>query len=299
MASVRGLIINLPEQQARRERLLSQLELLGQSASYQLLEAERGSEDPQQRRGLHRGEDGLWRSVLKALSSEMQAAEYLHLLEDDALLSAPFFRWLESLPADPPPAMLLFTDMYVGPANYRNLLALMRQALASKTLGWLPGTAYSGCTSSWLIHRAHLPQVRQELESHYHGAEQRIPIDNYLRRLIQNGSLSAMVALPFLTSIDLSSQRSSSIQDGENAKVLATRLFGTLLRRRLSVLRSATDLETLGPLMGELMHADQLNQWLAATVALADDMGVFRYRLDRRLLDEPGNPQREAISEEE
>lgn len=296
MASVRGLIINLPEQQARRERSLAQLQQLGQAASYALLEAERGCDDPLERRGLSRGEDGLWRSVLKALSSDLRDAEYLHLLEDDAQLSPQFFPWLASVPADPPPVMLVFTDMYVGPMNYGDLLNLMRQALASQRFGWLSGDAYSGCTSSWLIHRSHLPGVRQALESYYHGAQQRIPIDNYLRRLIQEGTLTARVSLPFLTSIDLASQRGSTIQAEEAPRVLATRLFEALLRRRLSLLQSAEDLEPLGGLIGELMTGDQINQWLAGTAKFGTNIQMYRYRLDPRLLDEPDNPQRQEAA---
>lgn len=291
MASVRGLIINLPEQQARRERLLAQLDQLGQRPSYELLEAERGAEDARERRGLGPGEDGIWRSVLKALRCDLGAAEYLHLLEDDAVLSSAFFRWLEALPVDPPEVTILFTDMYAGPSIYSNLLAVKRQALQSQQLVWLSGSAYSGCLSSWLIHRSHVDQVRRELEDYYQQAEQRIPIDNYLRRLFQQGTLKAGISMPFLTSIDLPAQRNSSIQVGESARVHATRLFGSILRRRLSVLQSPQDLEGLAELIDALMSPEQLNQWLETTTKLAKEMDLFRYRLDPRLLGEPGNPQ--------
>jgi len=293
MATVRGYIINLPEARERRQRLQSQLHQLGISQHYQWFEAQRGASSPAKRRGLSPGEDGLWRSVLQLLhQAELGQADYLHILEDDAEVSGAFWQWLTGLSTKPSQEQLLFTDMYAGASVFPGLLSALQPIRANRQQAWLGGKAYTGCTTSWLIHRAHLPLVRQRLSEAYGAMAARIPIDNLLRRLIQSGQLSARVSLPFLTSIHLGDQRHSAIQQQEDHAIHHTRLLGALLRRRLSVLHTSTDLEMLGPLLASLLGPEGLDAWLAERlVPDLQQRKALRYRLDRRLLQEPGNPQ--------
>jgi hypothetical protein len=293
MASVRGYIINLPEAEERRQRLQRHLHQLGIASHYQWFTAQRGARSSDERRGLSPGEDGLWRSVLLLLEqAELGSASYLHIVEDDAELSGAFWQWLCALDAQAPLEQILFTDMYAGASVYPGLLKALQRLRQQKGQGWLGSKAYTGCTTSWLIHRDHLAQVRQVLLKAYSQDEARIPIDNFLRRLLQSGQLRARVSLPFLTSIHLGEQRGSSIQLEETRAIQCTRMLGALLRRRLSVLHTADDLKDLGPLLEALLGADATDEWMAHQLLPAlQQRKALRYRLDPRLQHEVGNPQ--------
>jgi hypothetical protein len=296
MASVSGYIINLPEAVERRERLERHLHQLGIASHYTWFEAQRGADESNARRGLSPGEDGLWRSVLHLLErAELGSADYLHIVEDDVELSRQFWQWLCALAPQAPQEHILFTDMYAGCSVFTALLGVAQQIRQRQEQGWLGGQVYTGCTTSWLIHRQHLDQVHQRLLEAYNQPTTRIPIDNLLRRLLQTGHLSARISLPFLTSIHLGAQMCSSIQLEESPAVQSTRLLGTVLRRRLSVLSTAQDLLELGPLLEALLGSDNTDQWLAEVlIPHLHRQGALRYRRDPRLLVEPGNPQATA-----
>jgi hypothetical protein len=102
----------------------------------------------------------------------------------------------------------------------------------------------------------------------------------------------AAISLPFLTSINLAEQSSSSIQQDEDPAVNATRLFGALLLRRLSVLDQPEDFGTLGSLLSPLLDSDRVNQLLATgLIPELQKQHALHYRFDPRLLAEPGNDQ--------
>jgi hypothetical protein len=292
MAALAGRVISLPVAKARQARLASHLQSLGIHKHYSFFPALRGSVEPDERRGLSPGEDGLWKSVLAVLSEPLSGADYLHILEDDAELSHQFWRWLQRQPQHNSEIHLLFTDMYAGPTLYPALLARAQQARQDNQIQWLAGQAYTGCTTSWLIPQQQVSTVRRALEDAYHNSAARIPLDNQLRRLVLSGELKAAISLPFLTSINLAEQTSSSIQQDEPAAVQATRLLGALLRRRLSVLQQPDDLQPLGSLLATLLDSATLDQWLATGLIPAlQHHQALRYRFDARLLAEPDNGQ--------
>jgi GR25 family glycosyltransferase involved in LPS biosynthesis len=293
MARIRGYVINLLEAAERRGRMAQQLTDLELLPHYRLFEAKRGSSSEESRRGLSQGEDGLWRSVLALLrSAPLDEADYLHILEDDAVLTQAFCNWITKLSRDSPKHQIWFTDMYAGASVYPSLYALVKKTRANEAQAWMGGKGYTGCTSSWLIHRDHIQKVHNELAYAYNNLEKRIPIDNLLRRLLQEGKLTAQISIPFLTSIHLDEQQQSSIQTQETIAVQATRVFGAILRRRLSHAQSPEDARLLGPTLAQLLPEEEINEWLAQD--LIDNLKqrkALRYRYDPRLLEEKGNPQ--------
>lgn len=295
MEQAEGIIINLPEAKARKERLTQHLQNLGLGSKYIYFPALRGSTSAAERRSLSPGEDGLWKSVLTILKEHRSKATYLHILEDDAELSPQFWQWLKNQTEHISNHHILFTDMYAGPTVYPKLLKLVNQARKANQISWLSGQAYTGCASSWLIPSQHQTTVYSALAQAYHNSAHRIPLDNQLRRLIADGKLKAAISLPFLTSINLAEQATSSIQQDEAAAVKATRLLGALLRRRLSVLQQPEDLEALGPLLSTLLDGASLDQWLATgLIPTLQEQQALRYRFDPRLLSEPDNDQAES-----
>jgi GR25 family glycosyltransferase involved in LPS biosynthesis len=297
VAAVRGFCINLPAQQRRRERVLQHLQSLELPGRYQLFEARCGDPDPAPRRGLSRGEDGLWRSVLALLEQLLQPGaledvDLVHILEDDVELSPQFCRWLGALDLSAlrDDLDLLFTDMYAGPTVFPNRHAFFEDAFATNQLRWLAGNEYTGCTSSWLIPAGRLQRVQALLQGAY-AQPRPIPIDNLLRQLLLAGELQGVISVPFLTSIDLQSQALSAIQDQSEQAVAVTARVADRLRRHLSVLRQPDDLADLLPLLAQLLPAERLSAHLGQLVAAVQAERGFKYSYDPRLLDQAGNPQ--------
>ena len=290
MATFEGVIISLPEAKLRRRNIKQNLKKLGHTNNYKWFPAIQGSHDQKNRKGLSKGEHGLWLSILTILESSIDTkSDYLHLLEDDAVLSSQFFEWVTRLPSEPSNTNIYFTDMWVGKQNFHGLKDLAKIAKKKNKTIAITDKSYSGCTASWLIHKKHIPYVRSLLR---HGFETinstRIPLDNFIRRLIYSSKLSVKVSLPFLTSIDLYEQYESSIQDSAIKAVQATRVLECLLRRRLSVLSEPKDLNITSQILNDLMTSEEIDEWLAESLLpYLEGKNKYQYTMDKRLAIEP------------
>lgn len=294
MATLEGRIISLPEAKSRRDAITQNLASLGQTNAYKFFTAIRGSDNHHNRQGLSKGEHGLWKSVLTILGNSAKIkSDYIHILEDDSTLSNDFFQWAKHLPKESSNTHIYFTDMWVGKQNFYDLKKLAEKAKKENTTISITDKSYSGCTSSWLIHKEHIPYVRKLVENEFSTMNTtRIPLDNFIRRLVHSGELNVKVSLPFLTSIELKEQYNSSIQTTLSKSILATRLFECLLRRRLSVLSESKDLDILSSILNDLMNADEIDNWLTdSLIPYLEAQKKYRYFVDTRLAEEPGNEQ--------
>ncbi|MCB4378580.1 glycosyltransferase family 25 protein [Synechococcus sp. MU1650] len=294
MASIEGRIISLIEAKSRQQNIYNNLKSLKQFHNYQFFTAIRGSDRKLERRGLSKGEHGLWQSVLSILDDTKNIkGNYIHLLEDDAVISDQFFRWAENLPVKAGTAHIYFTDMWVGKQNFSQLKSISTEAKKSNKIFLVKDKGYSGCTSSWLIHKDHIPHVRSLLKHGFQEASRaRIPIDNFIRSLIYKGQIRVKISLPFLTSICLKDQYKSSIQDSSTESILATRLFECFLRRRLSVLSRPQDLKALQYVLNAFMTTNEIDDWIEEIlIPFFERNNKYRYTLDTRLAGEPRNEQ--------
>jgi GR25 family glycosyltransferase involved in LPS biosynthesis len=309
---VRGFVLNLASAAQRRDRITSHLAQMALPGRYDIIEARLGNSDKQHRGQLSVGEDGLWQSCLALLEqalAENLAVDYIHILEDDCILSTQFCAWAHRIVADKmPPHALLFTDMFVEATLFAQLQPHAAAAFAEQRVQVMPGVHYSGCTASWLIPLAMLQPLLAHLrEAYQRPGHEKLPLDIQLRDSIHARALDAGVTFPFLTSIDLNDQASSSIQNQKQASVAATNHFNAMLRKRLSYCRDDSDFTDLGPTLCQILNpssktikqeeSSRLNndQWLKQLALELDEKRMFRYSFDQRLLHQPGNPQAEAL----
>lgn len=298
---IRGFVLNLASASARRERIRNHLSNLPLPGRYELVQAQVGSTDANQRGQLTRGEDGLWRSCLAVLAKVANLAEpidCIHLLEDDAVISREFCGWAKRVQIDQlAENTVIFTDMFVESTLFAQLQPEAAKAFAQQTIQLLAGQHYSGCTASWLIPHRQIECLRAALTQAYHQpADQRLPLDIAIRQLLQEKRLEGAVTFPFLTSIELHEQGQSSIQDQRQPQVEASNRFNALLRRRLSFCRETNDYASLGNLLTTLFNDATMEPWLAQLALDLHHRKVFRYIHDPRLLHLPNNPQAEGLS---
>ena len=297
---IQGYVLNLPSCEQRRERIRQQLRSLPLPGHYAIVNAQTGSEDPNLRGILSTGEDGLWRSVLALLKRCQQQrieADYLHILEDDSTISKQFCHWAKTFQPTPEQrGAVVFTDMFIDVSYFKECLPKAQQLIPQSSHGWFNGEHYTGCTSSWLIPLSELARISGLLQKAFSApANNRLPLDHCLRQLIHAKQLHALVIFPFLTSVNLDHQLSSSIQTMPSGAVQATNLFNTILRRHLSYCRNADDLQIIGPILSQLLNDQQLDDWLVSLANQLDEQRAFRYLRDPRLLEMHGNPQAEGI----
>ena len=161
MDKVFGRYINLASSKRRRKEMQEQFMQLGVVQFYKRFEAETGDEYIAQKKNLKKGELGLWRSWLKLLNEEannLQDYEYLHILEDDAVLSNEFIALANNLNKWENKYDLLVTDMYVNPSIY-GVFDSTYKSLMSKRNIILTEKNYTGCTSSCLIPKHRIKKI--------------------------------------------------------------------------------------------------------------------------------------------
>jgi GR25 family glycosyltransferase involved in LPS biosynthesis len=166
---------------------------------------------------------GCYHSHMKALDLARRQEGFFHVLEDDAILSAGVGPFLESeeLARLLEKYDLVYLDMWVDPKE----AAVRRYYDALKHPGPmdLKGTRI-GCVSSYVVSPRSARKLLRLLRN------EKPPTDVIISRLVQAGSVTAAVMVPFLTGIDINFGSHSAIQkmpveDQRRYVMLRTRFF--------------------------------------------------------------------------
>ena len=305
---VKGYFINLEESKERRIAISRHLNELGCAEQYSRFPAVRGEANSIMRRGLTRGEQGLWITWMNLLASEADNTEdyeYLHIIEDDALLGKDFLSFMQSLKKQEIKFDMLVTDMYVNPAVYLKLANTKRRLEKKNEISITPNL-YTGCLSSCIIRKTNLPKIFKLLKLAYYGEEDLIPLDNYFYRLVNEKRINICSTMPMLTSIRIEDINKSTIQNNqeEDSRINASRKICTFLRRDLSIIKREADITKL--LVEALIDLeDQKNNrggdsniknlLLDTLVKLIYSNKLLRYKVEPRLANEPFNEQSREV----
>lgn len=270
-----GVFLNLPRSEKRRTALLAHLAEVGAADRYRHFPAVDGrAVAAQHPTSLAPGNLGLWLSheqVLQMLGPTPTA--HLHLIEDDAVLprnAVPQFEgMLQRLDQEAPDWDLLFTDVFLAPhpgwfrqfANFRQ-----RHAETGKhTLVDLANAFFAG-TSSLFINKASVGKYAALLAGNW---QRGLPIDIFLRSLVNEGKLKAYLTVPHLTSISPeanASEISGRFHRSRQVCELYRRAFfqEANLVALLEEMQSLTATAKVPPLAGLYLHTESFmlsDQW--------------------------------------
>jgi hypothetical protein len=228
-APFRGFFINLDRNQTRLANMTRQLADVGMSDFYSRVPAVNGATlGPEYQTTLDRGNLGLWITHERLIEANRSSDVHLHIMEDDALLpkdaSKSFAALLERADNSSPGWDLIFTEIYLqmGVALFR-LVTKAKEAFAQHGqvgLAPLKQIPFAG-TSSIFINKRSLDKYLRLMAGNW---KQGFPIDLFLRSLISNGSLNALVTLPFLTSLSPETTE-SDIRGGLNESHLVLNIY--------------------------------------------------------------------------
>jgi len=221
-----GRYINLDRSPARRDKLEQQLRALGIEHAYHRFCAIDGVPPGANAGAVTPREYGCFASHTTLLREGIQARTHLHVVEDDALLSADFMPVMSKLIGHGllDKFDILFTDVFVPLDLYLiNLYERVRrdntrldsvtgqEMLKDIAVFDLQNRVWA-CTSSYVVSQRSVARV-SDLLGDALAAGPKVPIDLVLRHLVDSGALKAAVILPFLTSIDLSLDLDSTIRE--------------------------------------------------------------------------------------
>ena len=303
MPTILGKYINLARSAERRKIMELHLDDLGLTEIYQRFEAETGDPKEAEQKNLSKGELGLWRSWLKLLKQETensQSYDYLHIIEDDAILSQQLKTLINNIERWQNKFDILVTDMYVNPSIYNNFESTYRPMIHENKIAILQKN-YTGCTSSCIIPREKVKKVKDMLEKYFNENKEVIPIDNYLRRINADGALKICCTAPFVTSVRLDSHEESTIQKikNHNECIKRSQRICLLLRRELSTVGSPIDVcERLIKELSYLIENNTMKRSLKSDILVKEltryayKNGLLAYALEPRLANEPDNNQR-------
>lgn len=305
MAKIAGRYINLKRSTERRKQIESQFKILGLINTYKRFEAVEGDANEAKSRGLSCGELGIWRSWLKLLreegSKEIKEYDYLHIMEDDIIITKDFFSLTNKLSAKRPKCEIIATDMYVNPSVYRAISKdHMNRKLKREYAVYTD--LYTGCCVSMLIHKECIDKVLTILENNFKEEKLLLPLDNFLRYLVRNNKLVVGRCAPFVTTINKSSIEESTIQKRKESPqvVLLTQELCTVLRQHLSTYEPKGTVQELTELMRKIaeLNEDNTKEMFEADLIrnildICDSQQLLRYQYDRRLEGQPDNEQME------
>jgi len=236
----RGFFLNLDRSQARLDSMNAQLAAVGMSQAYQRVPAVDGpSLGPEYQTNLDRGNLGLWITHERLIEANRSSDSHLHILEDDSQLPKDA---AQSLPAmlqqadkTHPAWDLIFTEVYLhmGISIFR-LVSKAKEAFHQThqpVLAPLKQIPFAG-TSSVFVNKRSLEKYLRLLSGQW---KQGLPLDLYLRSLINAGSLNALVTLPFLTTLSENTAQSEI----QNAPLNQSHLVLNIYRR--SVFKDADE----------------------------------------------------------
>ena len=243
---VRGLFINLDRMTARRQRIEAEIRRFDLSEAYARLSAIDGKAVVG---GVRAGMAGCFLSHRKAIETARRIGGIVHILEDDAILSA---RLKDFLPSPACAAALdrfdlVFLDMWVlrDEKSVRRYQEALRRAGNGLFFMDLRGAKISSA-DSYLVGPRSVDKVAALL-----GAEAslgpRMAVDQFYSRMVAAGRLTAAVVLPFLTCVDIETGSRSSIQAMDREE---QRRF-VMLRTAFFVDRDRQPAFALPPLGGE------------------------------------------------
>ena len=304
MAKIRGRYINLASSVDRRKILTENLVNMGCQHAYTRFNAFEGDENEGDRKGLSKGEHGIWKSWIELLKQEEKVKQkhdydYLHIVEDDVVISREFLKFADELPKERLKAEIIVTDMYTNISVYKELKKTVYENIRKKDERYRLLDAYTGCLSSCLLHRNTISNLLHKLEKEFKTSSELIPLDNYLRRESLKKEIRIYCTLPYLTSVHISSISESTIQNRqkEPRAILISQNYCTYLRIKLSVYRDSIKtsdfIEAISSLMREIKN-DQ-RQSTEIEVDIFNDFmqkeKVLRFKPDERLKNEEDNEQ--------
>lgn len=215
-----GYFINLDRSTERRASIEAQLETAGLTDAYQRLAAVDGS-SLKAPIGLSKGEWGCLQSHLAVLK-QAPTGRFVHILEDDAILSRGFVRKMSSLLKSKLRGYdLIFTD--VAPTDWpfstvRKLKhewdSLTGDAVRIIDLKGFPG----GGADSYFVNPRSIAKVREFVEQEA-SSFVASPIDVIYGRGVSSGKLTAALTFPFLSAVDIQFGMYSEIGDIRTAPV--------------------------------------------------------------------------------
>ena len=299
MARVKGYYINLEGSRNRRERIQRHIDEEGLSDSYQRYEAIDGTKCDPRGRNLTSGELGLWETWISLLEKETLSNDYefLHVMEDDCVISKEFKDFCTQLPDSPLGSDLIMTEMYVNPSAYRCLVGEHERLKREKKIK-IVSSNYTGCISSALIHKSRINTILQQLRLEYQNIEGVLPLDNQLRKLDQQGRLKVSRVAPFITSIVIEDIKKTTIQDHVDNEIADSQVFCALLRRKLSTLDDKETTKALAEVFLQVVASTKKikrqnieNELVKSIVNIAYQEKVLRYRWHSRLREEKDNKQ--------
>ena len=302
MNKFKGVYINLKRSKERNANVREQLKRLDLTRFYYRFEAEKGDQEEAKEKGLTAGELGLWKSWMKILEKEISSNDdyaYLHIAEDDILMSTSIARAMQSLGQDLSDIDLIATDMYVNPLIFKVLSDSYFRALHENVCGLAKGN-YTGCTSSIIISKTRLRKIYFLLEEEIKSGRKMIPIDNFLVRLSEQKKIVIARTVPFLTLVQHNSINTSTIQQRpcEETSLDTTREICYYLRKQLSIFREINDHYIVAKKILELANMEREAKYettnhklLSSLLECAINEKIFRYEYKENLKNEPLNDQ--------
>ena len=228
MRSVEGVYINLDRDTARRAAIEAQLARLRLPYEVRRLAGVDGAKAEGRPEGLRPGQFGCWLSHLAALERSLGSDRHLHVIEDDALLSAKLGALPELLAALASADWdLLYLDAtLVEIADMYRMFDWVREAREKGVVQVckLPPQFTVYGTHSYVVNGERKARLREYLVGRLDSG---YPIDNVLAQGVQQGALKAFASAPFLITGSDAGLESSVGYEGDHG-FLAWLLFRRL-----------------------------------------------------------------------
>ncbi len=225
----RGFYINLARDQQRRQSLTEHLQRMGVASRYERFEAVDGRAVAQQHSAQwDPGHLGCWLSHLNVLRENRSSNVHLHIIEDDTVFSSEAVGAFELLlkHCDQQGAQwdLMYTDVFLTPElrtflQFSEAVQIHQRTNDCRVMS-LAKIPFAG-TSSYLVNKQSLEKCIELLQG---NSAAMLPVDLYLRGLVEQKKLKAMVTVPFLTTISPESWN-SSISNSRDTSQMASYLL--------------------------------------------------------------------------
>jgi GR25 family glycosyltransferase involved in LPS biosynthesis len=255
-----GLYINLDRSTERREAMERQLDRYGLAPFYTRFPAIDGASLNSPRSTINKGETGCFHSHYRALLSARARGTFVHIVEDDAVLSGSVRPVIEQAIAmnlfeqfD-----VVFTDTFVAPhlgmlkflkSSFDELPATRPLKLENLKVVDLANQNFS-CLTSYVVS----PKATDRLLALYQqeiALGPRAPVDLFVRSAVNAGQLRAACLFPFITSFALDEVAKSTLDersektDRPGVMVLAALRYSFFADRDLDVAKRHLDAATI------------------------------------------------------
>jgi len=248
--SYRGFYITLDQSIERRNHVEKQLSACNLESRYTRFPACVGNALNLKAPNLKPGQIGCFSSHYLLLKSQVDSPEHLHITEDDVVFSPVIATILDSLLAKGALVDydLLYTEVSIPIDRphirdlalrfHKNIILNEDGTIKSvKNFSVLPlkDRIFSG-TVSYMVNKNSIAKVASILEEAAH-TEITMPIDLYFRENIRAGRIKAGCLFPFVTTVDLKLNKSSTVELSPR-KNLETSIFASALLRNLFYVHS-------------------------------------------------------------